>query len=241
MDKKYQLGKIQAIPLLKNRVYEEIKESIIKLAFLPGEQLVEQRLADELGVSKSPIRDAFQRLEQEGLVFSIPYRGCFVSPISTQECRDLFQLREALEIYCLDNCFFLYTDDDIREFERIMDDAVQLMDGSQEYAAYRKHLSFHYLIIHKSNNHMIESTYSSMFDKMRRYIDIVVRLDPNRVMLSSHQHRDLLQAIRDKDKDAAVRALRLHLSTVLEDYIRLITEGNIVERASLHLEQTASS
>ena len=122
-----------------------------------------------------------------------------------------------------------------------MDDAVQLMNETQEYAAYRKHLSFHYLIIQKSNNQMIQSTYSSMFDKMRRYIDIVVRLDPNRVTLSSYQHRDLLQAIRDKDKDSAVRALRLHLSTVLEDYIRLIAQGNIVERASLHLEKTASS
>ena len=68
MDNSCKLNKINDIQLLKDRIYQNIKSSIIELHLYPGEQLTEQRLADGLGVSKSPIREALQRLEQNGLV-----------------------------------------------------------------------------------------------------------------------------------------------------------------------------
>ena len=226
----HQPAKIQHIQLLKDRVYETIKESIINLSFLPGEQLIEQRLADALGVSKSPIRDAFQRLEQEGLVHSVPYKGCFVADISTRECRELFQLREALEHYCLEYGLDDYTEEDIAEFKQLMDSALSHMNHNDENAAVHTHLSFHYLIIKKSDNRLIASTYANMNDKMRRYIEIIIRSDPNRVSHSSKQHRILLEAIVEKKKERALRLLSAHLASVLEDYLKLIDENNILKK-----------
>jgi len=230
MNRPHQPARIQHIQLLKDRVYDTIKENIINLSFLPGEQLIEQRLAEALGVSKSPIRDAFQRLEQEGLVHSVPYKGCFVADISTRECKELFQIREALEHYCLEYGLDDYTEEDIGEFQRIMDSALTHMDHNDENAALDTHLSFHHLIIKKSNNRFIASTYANMNDKMRRYIEIIVRSDPNRVSHSSEQHRNLLRAIVERKKDRALKLLRAHLFSILEDYLKLIDQNDILKR-----------
>lgn len=67
---------IHAFPLLKHRAYEDIKERIINPTLRPNEQLIEPRLAEQVGFSKSPIREAVQRLKQEGLVYSLPFKFC---------------------------------------------------------------------------------------------------------------------------------------------------------------------
>lgn len=118
MDNSCKLNKINDIQLLKDRIYQNIKSSIIELHLYPGEQLTEQRLADELGVSKSPIREALQRLEQNGLVHMVPYKGCYVSKLEKEECRELFQTREALELFCIDQKMDSYTEQDIRILRR---------------------------------------------------------------------------------------------------------------------------
>jgi DNA-binding GntR family transcriptional regulator len=88
---------IHAFPLLKHRAYEDIKQRIVDPTLRPDEQLIEPRLAEQVGFSRSPIREAVQRLEQEGLVYSLPFKGRFVAEINNKAIRDIFQLREALE------------------------------------------------------------------------------------------------------------------------------------------------
>jgi DNA-binding GntR family transcriptional regulator len=219
MNRAYELEKLTDVQLLKDRVYSAIKSKIIDLSFKPGEQLIEQRLAEVLGVSKSPIRDAFQRLEAEGLVKTVPYKGCFVATISRQEFKDVFQLREAMELFCIEQSFDSYTDDDIRQFEEIMDRSVQLLTGGDEMSAYHEHLHFHELIVEKLGNELIERIYSNIGDKLSRYLNIVVTYIPNRIPSSNQQHQRLLSAIQKRDKNRAVDELRIHLTDVLQDYL----------------------
>ncbi|MBF0530281.1 MAG: GntR family transcriptional regulator [Deltaproteobacteria bacterium] len=224
MKKRYDLEKIPNNQLLKDRVYHAIKDKILNLGFMPGEQLVEQSLSEELGVSKSPVREAFHRLETEGLIFSLAYRGAFVAPISEKEACDLFQLREALELYSIDQGLDGYTDEVIKEFESIMDEAVKDMTTGDEYCAYISHLAFHRLIIDKLDNILIADIYSNIQERLKRYLHVVVTYNPNRIKESNKQHKDIMKAIQQKNKTLVMEQLKQHLSTVLHDF--LVLKGN---------------
>ncbi|MFH2073955.1 MAG: GntR family transcriptional regulator [Pseudomonadota bacterium] len=219
MNNSCKLNKINDIQLLKDRIYQNIKSSIIELHLYPGEQLTEQRLANELGVSKSPIREALQRLEQNGLVHMVPYKGCYVSKLEKEECRELFQTREALELFCIDQKMDSYTEQDIRDFEALMNIAVDEFNRGNESFAYNTHLSFHRMIIDKMENRLIQSIYSNIQDRMKRYLNYLVKYSPNRVKLSSEQHILLLKAIQRKDREGAMKELKHHLMTVLKDFL----------------------
>jgi DNA-binding GntR family transcriptional regulator len=222
--KHYKLEKIDSTQLLKDKVYHVIKDKILALGFKPCEQLVEQSISEELGVSKSPVREAFHRLETEGLIFSQPYRGAFVAPISEREARDLFQLREALELYSIDQGLDGYTDGAIKEFEVIMNEAIEEIATGDEYGAYVTHLSFHRLIIDKLDNMLIVDIYSNIQDRLKRYLNIVVTYNAERIQRSSKQHIDILVAIQKKNKAVAMTLLKEHLSTVLHDFLVLRNE-----------------
>ena len=215
------MEKIDNPQLLKDKVYHAIKDKILNLGFKPGAQLVEQTLSEELGVSKSPVREAFHRLETEGLIFSLPYKGAFVAPISEREACDLFQLREALELYSIDQGLDGYTADVIKEFEAIMDDAIEDIATGDEYCAYISHLSFHRLIIDNLDNMLIVDIYSNIQDRLKRYLNIVVTYNADRIQQSNKQHKDILKAIQQKDKALAMERLKMHLSTVLHDFLVL--------------------
>jgi GntR family transcriptional regulator, rspAB operon transcriptional repressor len=228
MESAFKLNEISDRQLLKDRVYDTIKNNIIDLHLYPGEQLTEQRLSDELRVSKSPVRDAIHRLEQQGLICVIPYKGCYVAGLEKQECRELFQLREALEIFSIEQRIDSYTEKDIAEFCALMTVAVDEINKGNESSAYNTHLSFHRLIVDKLGNRLIENIYTNVQDRMKRYLNFVVKYSPNRVKLSSEQHVVLLDAIRQKDKARASRELKHHLATVLQDFLTCeqMMEGN---------------
>jgi len=213
-----EINKIE-INRLSDKVYSTIKQSIINLSLKPGEQLVEMQLAAELGVSKSPIRDAFQRLEREKLVSMVPYKGWYVQKVSLEEFKQNHELREALEIHCLSKGLGSYTKEDIKEFKQTMELAKKKLDQGNNFAAYKAHHHFHVLIVKKLKNKLLENIYSNISDNLERHLNIGVRYMPSRTRLANEQHFNLLEAIEKKDVSLAVDRLKGHLSMLLEDYL----------------------
>ncbi len=84
-------------PSLDKLAYDQIKEAILTFQFLPNQALIEGELASQLGISKTPVRDALMRLEKEGLVVRMPYKGTYVSDVNNQDMSNIFQIRMALE------------------------------------------------------------------------------------------------------------------------------------------------
>lgn len=214
------LEKISDIQLLKHKVYEAIKKSIIDLSLPPGKQLVEQRLAEGLGVSKSPIRDALQRLERENFVHMIPFKGSYVADVSKQQYEEMHQVREALEVYCLSRGLTTYTEEDINLFKQVMDSARKKLEKGHHSGAYSSHFYFHFLIIQKFGNKLIENIYSNLSDKIKRYINIAEKHIPSRVRLANEEHMGLLKTIEEKDVTLAVNELKSHLSKVLDAFLK---------------------
>ena len=208
------------VQLLSQRVYEPIKEKILNLSYKPGERLVEQHLAAEFGISKSPIRDALQRLERENLVYMLPFIGSHVAKISKKEYAEIHQLREALETYCLSGGLSSYTEEDIDQFRKVMESAKKKLAEGDALGAFGEHFFFHFLIIEKFKNISITGIYSCLSDKIKRYINVAQKYIPSRLKLAHEEHMKLLRAIEKKDAALAADELKAHLLKVLNSYLK---------------------
>ena len=213
------MGKIINIKLLKNQAYEGIKERIINLTLRPNEQLVEQRLAQQLGISKSPIREAIQRLEREGLVYSLPFRGGFVAAVSEQDIREIFQLREALERFCIKNACLIFSGDDLKRIEKIISKADKALHQGEIKGAYLIDIQLHDFLIKSSKNEKIIQTYVNLRDHLNRYWNIA-SLISGRVAKSHQEHILIIEAIAQKDEVQAEKRISEHLRSVLEEFIQ---------------------
>jgi DNA-binding GntR family transcriptional regulator len=201
---------------IKEKIYEIIKGKIIDFSYKPGQQLIEQNLSNKFGVSKSPVREAFQRLEGDGLVHLIPYKGAYVTALSMQEFKEICQLREALEVFCLEKGMISYSKEDIEDFKKTMELFENKLERKEEMKAIEYHFSFHYLIVKKLNNKLIENTYAKIHGKMERYLLLASKVRPKRLEVSNTEHYGILEAMENGNVSCAVDELKKHLSHVVE-------------------------
>ena len=101
---------------IRELVYEEIKNHILSGYYRPGQRLIETNLAEELNVSRTPIRDALNRLEAEGLITSSPTRGLTVTKLSKDDIKDLYQARAVLEGLAAKLAALMATEEELRDF-----------------------------------------------------------------------------------------------------------------------------
>jgi DNA-binding GntR family transcriptional regulator len=214
------LNKLSNIEPIKEKVYTILLENILEGRMIPGEQLVEQTVAAELGVSKSPVRDALHRLSGDGLVVGAPYKGFCVAPMSAKEFKELMAVRMALELFCLNESMEGYREADIREFSACMDHARESLDQSKDRLAQESHLDFHLLIIKKYGNDMIAGIYDNNRKKLKRYLRVNIKQIPERIQISHQFHLRMMEFIRKKDKNSAVNQLRHHLCDVTEAFLK---------------------
>ena len=111
------LSKIEKSQSLDEKAYLQIKKAILDCTLPPGASLIETRLAEELGVSRTPIRKAIARLEQEGFVTAAPSKGYNVAEISLQEIREMYQLREILECHLVRETAKQFAQEELEKME----------------------------------------------------------------------------------------------------------------------------
>jgi DNA-binding GntR family transcriptional regulator len=210
-----ELRPINAPRALAEDAAERIREQILSGGFRPGQHLVESRIAQQLHISRGPVREAFKLLRAEGLVEEEPRRGTFVVHLDSKDVREVYQLRAAIEGRA---ARLLATGRDPRALEELrglvdrIDEAVR--SGNMQ-AVSRADLAFHEALCRLSGN-------SRLLEVFMRYIPVLralLRLD-ERVYTSgdeiSLQHRPLLAAIEDADPDRAAIALERHCDQAAE-------------------------
>jgi DNA-binding GntR family transcriptional regulator len=218
MPTRYHVSKIDDFQLLKGRVFEKIKRGIISLSLLPGQQLVEQRLAEELGVSKSPIREAFLKLEEKGLVHTIPYKGCFVTEITQKEIEHTFQLREALETYCVRLICETLAEDGIIKLKKIISRGEKALHKNDVKNCYAANTLFHDALIGMTNNSKITQSFLTLRDHLDRYRNIASRIG-GRVEKSHQDHVSIFESIEEKDAIQSSKKMSAHIRDVLQDIL----------------------
>lgn len=199
---------------LRERLYETLKEDILLNKYEPGEELQIDKLAQEFGVSTTPIREALVRLEGDGLVVSIPNRGVQVAPISLDDVRNLYEVRRLLEPYAA-KIAARYCEE--VEVEALYEKLVHLIEGPTDLAAYiNADLELHELMFQHLRNTLLKD----ILDQVDQH-SIRVRylaessaggLRPEVVELVTREHLKILDAIRKRDEEKAAAATLQHLT-----------------------------
>ena len=199
-------GSASGLASLEYLAYERIKEAIITLEFPPQSPIVEVQLAERLGISKTPLRAALMQLEREDFVASVPYKGSRVAPISCTQISQLYQLREAIEVYAVRAGVLSFTEAELDVLEALLRRQEQAVSARDYEAANVLDRQFHrYPVERLKNPYMIE-IFGNVLDHRRRFRHLLTgsSLDPS-VFIVSPKHWLRLAAFRARDVEAAER------------------------------------
>jgi DNA-binding GntR family transcriptional regulator len=199
------------------RIYEELRQQILGRALRPGIRLVEDDICRQFGVTRTPVRQALRRLEQEGLVVNEPYCGSRIREITTEEFGELFDVREMLEGLAARNIASGGNDTNFAELARLanrVDDAATKNDWSRYFEADRY---FHEAIVSLSGNRKLTEIMTVSSFQLRSFafydrylLDIISRVRAVEQQ-GSGRHRALVAIIESGDPDQAEQAVRKHI------------------------------
>lgn len=204
---------------LSSRVFQKIRDGILEGKYKEHDELRENTIGKELGVSRTPVREALRQLELEGLVTIIPNKGAYVTGISSKDVRDIYMVRSMLEGLCARWATENITEEQLDELEEIIflsefhikkegksnTDQVAALDGK-----------FH-AVLYEASNSRILSHILTDFHKyvlMARKTSIV---SEERARKSIREHKQILRAIRDKDADLAEQLANEHILHVMQN------------------------
>jgi DNA-binding GntR family transcriptional regulator len=199
---------------LREVVSDEIRQMIIAGDLAPGERLYEDRLADLLGVSRNPVREALRALEGTGLVEVVPRRGAYVSRFEPDRARQLLELRQVLESYAAELAAKNRTDDDLAAMRACIERGRKATARNDVVEAAGCHREFHMLIERASKNEYLEPTVAPLRHQTELVFSLLVEY---RGVTGWDEHERMLDAIERQDVGDARHATMHHMSSVLHD------------------------
>ena len=206
---------------LVNQIAQTLIDDVLTGKLKGGDQLLEDRLKDEFGISRTPLREAFRVLEKEGLVEILPRKGTFVRRISRQDIEENFPVRAILEGLAARLAYANFTDQDIDEMEEVFGYMREAAE-KEDFGSYLKHhITFHEIFINASENRTLISLLHNlrMHTLWHRYTYQYYKEDFRN---SLKVHRNLIDRFRTKKASPyeIERAVREHIEIALEPFIR---------------------
>lgn len=199
--------------------YHTLRESIVYGVLKPGERLVEERIAHQLGVSRTPIREALAMLETEGLVKSIPKKGTMVRAFTPTEVKELYDLRILLEGYAAQQAAQFITPDELDQLQSLyeeMEACIRSDWHSDEIRSEKvrfltsKNNQFHHIIIQASRNSQLLALIPQVVE-----LPLIFRsffwYSKEQLIQSNHHHAQLIEAMRRQDAQTAANIMAVHI------------------------------
>lgn len=206
--------------LLRERVYDCLREDIISCRLAPGTEIRESELAQRFSVSKSPVRDALMRLEVEGLVITLPRQGYRVAPVSIADIQDMFHLRDALERACVERIVRRASPEQLAgldEFRRF--DQTKWQGG---FVAYNR--EFHRALARISGNARMRDQLVGLIDQMERAIQLSLSgLERGNSQSVVDEHCRIIDALQTQQVPLAQRLISRHVSEAGKRVMRVIS------------------
>lgn len=199
---------------IREQVYEILKQKILDGTFPEGSRIQEIDVANQLHVSRSPVREALKILDGERFVQSIPNKGIFVRHVTLEDIDGAFELRELLEDFSIRKLCSNATDEEIRAFAEILEQMEQAYRNDENDRYHQCDALLHGTIIHLSKNELLISTNERIFNITHR-LRIREWAITNRRQRSIQEHRTIIAALLKRDAEAACTANSLHLRNTL--------------------------
>jgi DNA-binding GntR family transcriptional regulator len=202
---------------LSDQIYRSLRHALMQREFTPGTRMVETMLSEQLGVSRTPVREALNRLTVEGWLESRPNKGVVVAGISPQEIRERYSLREVLEGYGARLATERISDEELDHLEEICNRAERALDDNR--GAELAHLDgeLHEGFLSAAGNESLLAIWRQYLHPARHSLFALGTKDHRRYLIE--QHRRILAAMRRRDPDAAEQATREHLHYAMQAYL----------------------
>ncbi|MEU2241856.1 MULTISPECIES: GntR family transcriptional regulator [Streptomyces] len=207
---------------LRERVYEELRERIIEAEFPAGTRLVEREIAEELRVSRVPVREAMQRLEAEGFLSVRPRRGSVVTEFGPEDAEHLFDVRENLEGLAARLAARHAGEQELRALEELLARARAAAESGRLREAVSLNADFHRAVVGLSGNPLLVELMAPLDSRLRRLFRLTSAASDGEPMCGAHER--LYEAIRDRDEAGAESLARAHVAATRASALRLLND-----------------
>ena len=199
---------------LRVQAYQWLKKKIITLEYAMGSHLVENNLCRELGMGRTPVREAVQQLASEGLVNILPRKGCFVSNINLWEFENLLDARIMLETHVVRKLAGIISPEQIEKLQALFDDVPALIKQRDIDALLTIERDFHQGLVTLLDNPYLDAIAENIYDLVTRTWYLSFRRRSQDDLASTLQENlDILEKLDQNDADAAEAAVREHVTS----------------------------
>ena len=202
--------KLDAYKPLREVVSSTLRQAIKDGLLKPGDRLMEIQLADELGVSRTPIREAIRQLEQEGFVVMVPRRGTYVADISLKDIAQVFEIRSALEELSAGLAAERITPDELESLERILVEINEFIDKGEFDKIVDADSRFHDILYHASRNTRLVDILHNLREQMLRFRSVSMHY-PGRLAATWEEHRQMVENIANHNSAMARKVAKKHM------------------------------
>ena len=207
---------------LREMVFETLREAIIKGLLRPGERLMEIQIAEELGVSRTPVREAIRKLELEGFLVMVARKGAYVADISVKDITDIFEVRAALEGLAAGLAAERITEEELEQLERALVQTSEATTGDLNTVV-QSDTSFHELIYRASRNQRLQQIVTHLQEQIQRFRAVSLS-QPGRTRVFLEEHRKIVEAISERNSELASLLAREHIENA-EQSLLSVFEG----------------
>ncbi|MFB7585499.1 GntR family transcriptional regulator [Streptomyces sp. NPDC056169] len=207
---------------LRERVYEELRERIVEAELPAGTRLVEREIAEELRVSRVPVREAMQRLESEGFLSVRPRRGSVVTEFGPEDAEHLFDVRENLEGLAARLAARQAGPEELLALEELLARARAAAESGRLREAVSLNADFHRAVVGLSGNPLLVELMAPLDSRLRRLFRLTSAESDGEPMCGAHER--LYAAIRDRDEAAAESLARAHVAATRASALRLLKD-----------------
>lgn len=198
---------------LRDVVFETLRDAIITQVLKPGERLMEIQLADEMGVSRTPVREAIRKLELEGLVVMVPRKGAYVAGVSMKDIHEVYEVRAALEMLAVSLAAERITDEELDALERQVlresEAETELDENALDNIIYIDS-TFHDIIYQAAHNQRLVQFVNILQEQLQRFRAASLSR-PGRSKTALDEHKQIVEALAERNGELAAKLAKEHI------------------------------
>jgi DNA-binding GntR family transcriptional regulator len=215
---------------IRDEVFSSLRDAILDGHFEPGERLVEKDLAQQMDISRTPIREALRKLELEGLVAYTPRKGVVVVGVSSHDALEIYTICGVLEGLAARLAASNRSDEDLAGLKNILTEMEKCIKKNKLDKFIPLHINFHNSCARASKSPRLCQMIISLREYVENFTEISYGL-PGRLQYGCEEHREIVEAIDKKDHNMAEQAARSHLQQAKESFLKAISSGKVKHEA----------
>lgn len=230
MEKRLIPVKLDNYKPLREIVFESLREAIINATLKPGERLMEIQLAEEMGVSRTPVREAIRKLELEGFVVMVPRKGAYVAGVSIKDIADVFEVRAALEGLAAGLAAERITDNELEVLERSLVHVAEASEAGDLEKLVTMDTDFHDILYKACRNERLIQIVSNLREQIQRFRSTSLS-QPGRMKLAWEEHKEIVEAISERNVELARELAREHIENAENSMLDVMRDKDNPELA----------